>query len=370
MPMLPGFPFCCTTTLLLTILVPPQDPAPRPTTVDRLLVCNKAARSLSVFDPATRSEIANLPTGEGPHEVAVSPDGRTAVVTDYGARKPGTTLTLVDLVRCEVLRTVEPSRSETGADGATTTRVLPRPHGIAFVDATSVVFTSELSRRLALFDLRTDRVVRTWTTTQRTMHMVALSPDRRTAHATSIEEGSLATFAIAGDASDAAPSAATIVTTGAGAEGLAVNPRSGEVWVGNRAANSVTVVDPKSGKASEPVATAEFPFRVVFTPDGALALVSCAEGGDVQVFDAATKKLVRSISIAADGSELGAMPMGICTDPEGARAYVACGRGEFVAVLDVASGRIVDKLDARQGPDGIAFARVPVESTAPGTVTR
>lgn len=355
--------------LLLALSTGAQDAAPTPPsaprTEGRLLVCNKADHSLSIFDPATRTEIAVLRTGDGPHEVAVSPDGRTAVVSDYGAQKPGSTLTVVDLVRNEVIRTIELVRTETAADGTVATKALPRPHGIRFVDATTLVFTSESSRRLARLDLPSGKVTRTWTTPQATMHMVALSPDGRSAHATSIKEGDLATFALDGDDGKAA----WVVPTGAGAEGLAVHPRTGEVWVGNRAANTVTVVDPKMGKAGEPFATADFPFRIVFTPDGSHALVSCAEGGEVQVYDAATKQLVKSIAIGADGSELSAMPMGLCTDPEGARCYVACGRGEFVAVLDLKAGTVVDKLKARAGPDGIAFVRVPMGPAA-DAVTR
>jgi len=324
---------------------------------DRLLVCNKAAHSLSIFDPATREELAVVPTGTGPHEVAVSPDGRLAVVSDYGAQQPGSTLTVVDLSTNTVARTLPLAFAEN--------KSLLRPHGIAFVDADHVVVTSESTRRLALVHVGTGRVERTWTTPQSTMHMVALSPDRTFAHCTSIKDGDVATFALTGDA------AKPLVTpTGDGAEGLAVNQKTGEVWIGNRAANTVTVVDPKTGKASEPIDTADFPFRIAFTPDGAKALVSCAEGGDVQVFDAGTKKLLQSISIAADGSELSAMPMGLCVTPDGMNVFVACGRGEFVAVLDLEAGKLVHKLKARAGPDGIAFARVPLAPANGGAVTR
>ena len=341
----------------------PENPTP---TVDRLLVCNKADHSLSIFDPTMRAEVAVVPTGEGPHEVAVSPDGRFAVVTDYGAQKPGSTLTVVDLTKNAVARTLELAWTETAADGSEAKKRLLRPHGIVFVDRDHVLVTSEATRRLALVHVGTGKIERTWATPQLTMHMVAVAPDFALAHCTSIKDGDLATFELQGDAGKAD----TVVKTGDGAEGLAVNPATGEVWVGNRAANTVTVFDPKTGKAVEPLDTADFPFRIAFTPNGAHALVSCAEGGDVMVFDAATKKLVKSISIAADGSELSAMPMGICVDTNGKRAYVACGRGEFVAALDLDAGKVAHKLRARPGPDGIAFANVPAGTAGGAGVTR
>ena len=49
-----------------------------------LVVLNKAEASASLIDCATGRELAKLPTGQGPHEVAISPDGKTAVVGDYG----------------------------------------------------------------------------------------------------------------------------------------------------------------------------------------------------------------------------------------------------------------------------------------------
>jgi len=45
-----------------------------------LIVLNKAEASASLIDLASGEEILRLETGVGPHEVAVSPDGKTAVV--------------------------------------------------------------------------------------------------------------------------------------------------------------------------------------------------------------------------------------------------------------------------------------------------
>lgn len=326
---------------------------------DRLLVCNKGAASLSIFDLATRRELAVVPTGTGPHEVAVSADGRTAVVSDYGDRTPGHTLTVIDVLRGERLRTIELVRLDD--DDATEAKQVLRPHGIRFTGEHTVVVTSESSRRLVQFDLTDGRALRSWTTPQSTMHMVALANDGSRAFATSIRDGDLALFDLRGDA--AQPLA--VVACGEGSEGLAVDPVCGEVWVGNRAANSISVVDPTQRKVVATLATADFPFRIAFAPGGGPALVSCTEGGEVQVFDAATRELTRSIPISGDGSELSPLPMGICTDREGRFAYVACGRGEFVAVLDLTAGKLVDRMPTRAGPDGIAVAHIVGDEAAP-----
>ncbi len=50
-----------------------------------LLVLNKSDNTVSLVDLASKKSVATIPTGNGPHEVAVSPDGRLAVVCNYGS---------------------------------------------------------------------------------------------------------------------------------------------------------------------------------------------------------------------------------------------------------------------------------------------
>src|SRR4051794_3204928 len=58
-----------------------------------LVVANMEDSTASIIDLASGYTRATLPTGRWPHEVAVSDDGRFAVVTNYGRREaPGTTL--------------------------------------------------------------------------------------------------------------------------------------------------------------------------------------------------------------------------------------------------------------------------------------
>ena len=330
----------------------------QPAATDRLLVGNKAEHSLSIFDPVTRKELAVLPTGKGPHEIAISPDGRTAVVSNYGAEEPGRSLTVVDVLAAKVLRTIELNDEAMEVAERIKTRVFLRPHGCAFVDDTHLVVTSELTRALIVVDLSKGVVERELRTPQTTMHMVSLSPDRKRAFATSVREGNVALFTLA----SAEPP--VIIPTGKGSEGLAVNPATGEAWVANRAANTISIVDPTTQKVTTELPTGDLPYRVTFAKGGALALIPCAESGEVYVFDAKEKKLLQAISISRDGSEQSPLPMGITVDPDDHFAYVACGRGEFVAVLDLRESKVIDRIAARAGPDGIGYARI-LAATAP-----
>jgi hypothetical protein len=65
-----------------------------------LIVLNKSDATASLILLETGEVVRTLGTGIGPHEVAVSPDGKLAVVSNYGGRgQPGSSLTVLDASR-------------------------------------------------------------------------------------------------------------------------------------------------------------------------------------------------------------------------------------------------------------------------------
>jgi hypothetical protein len=71
-----------------------------------LVVTNKSPSTATIIDVASGRILATLPTGKGPHEIAMTSDGGTAVVTDYSG-EPGRTLTIIDVARRTVVRTID-----------------------------------------------------------------------------------------------------------------------------------------------------------------------------------------------------------------------------------------------------------------------
>ena len=92
------------------------------------------------------------------------------------------------------------------------------------------------------------------------------------------------------------------ITTGGGAEGVAVSPDGNEVWVSNRAADTVSVLDAASLEVLVTIPCAAFPLRVRITPDGRHALVSKARSADLAVFDVATRKEVKRIAFEREAA--------------------------------------------------------------------
>src|SRR5439155_3924744 len=89
---------------------------------------------------ASKKVVGRVPTGEGPHEVAVSTDGRLAFVGNYGSgQAPGRTISVIDLAAQKELRRVDLGP-------------LRRPHGMFFGADNKVYFTAEVSRLVVRYD--------------------------------------------------------------------------------------------------------------------------------------------------------------------------------------------------------------------------
>ena len=114
------------------MVVAPQAPAAS------LLILNKADATLVIVDPATQAILGTIPTGEGPHEVVASTDGRLAFVSNYGGQTGGRTISVIDLAARKELRRVDVSP-------------LTRPHGLAFADG-KLYFTAENNQLVARYD--------------------------------------------------------------------------------------------------------------------------------------------------------------------------------------------------------------------------
>ncbi len=323
-----------------------------------LIVLDKSDATARLVDPHSGDTRIKLATGTGPHEVAVSPDGKLALVCDYGEREPGHTLTVLDLECAKVARTIDLGEHR-------------RPHGVQFEgDGRHAIVTVEQSRAILRVDVVEARVVRSFPTEAAASHMVALAPDGARAFVANIGSGSMTAIDL---------EAGTIlkqVPTGAGAEGIDVSPDGKEVWVSNREADTLSVVDAEWLEVRATLPCAAFPIRVKLTPDGRHALVSNANSGDVAVFDARERRELRRIPMelsAVEGSDQrlfgdrfgkSPVPVGILVEPSGERAYVANTNADLVTVLDLATWKVAGRIVAGRQPDGLAWSPLPAPAAA------
>lgn len=337
--------------LLLALLAPAEG---------TLVVLDKSDATASLHSDAGGPARLKLPVGRGPHEVAVSPDGKTAVVCDYGEQQGGSTLTVLDLSTWKVARTIDLGEYR-------------RPHGIVYqADGKHVVVTCEANQALIRVDVVGGAVVKAFPTEAQASHMVALTPDGARAFVANIGSGSVTAVDMLEG------SILAQIETGAGAEGIAVTPDGREVWVGNRAADTLCVIDVEWLEVRATLPCATFPIRVEITPDGKRALVSNADSGDVAVFDVAARKELARIPMqlaAVEGSgerlfgeQFGAspVPVGIEIALDGKRAWVANTNADLVTVLDLEQLAVVGRIPTGRQPDGMAWSPLaPPPAQAP-----
>ena len=316
-----------------------------------LVVLNKSDADVTFHNPTSGEELVSLPVGIGPHEAATSPDGSLVVVCNYGERTPGQSLTTIDTKKREVLATIDLAPYH-------------RPHGIQFLPGGKrVVVTAEVEKKLLIVDLERGEVVAAIDTDQAASHMVAVAPGGERAYVANIGSGSVTVI----DLKEARRLAN--VPTGAGAEGIAVHPKSGDVWITNRAADTVSVLDAETLEVRKQIDCGAFPIRAAFTPDGRRCLVSCAKDDEVQIYDGATGELVSKVSMTAPSvedaeragrifgadSKAQAMPIGILVEPGGERAYIANTMADIVTVIDIESAKVLRRISTGRQPDGMTW---------------
>lgn len=315
-----------------------------------LIVLNKSDHNAALVNPRTHEVIAKLPTGQGPHEVTVSKNGRVAYVTNYGSfaifrneqqaeqrrMEPGHTITVLDLKKKAVVATWDLGEYR-------------QPHGIAVSENGKRVWvTAEANQAVLELDAKTGKILNAWKTEQRTSHMVVVTPNQRKLYVANIGSGSVS---VVDRSNPFTKSAVKTIVTAPGAEGIAVLPDGSAVWVVNRASDSISEIDVQTDtvKATFP-SNGKFPIRVKFTPDGKLALVSNAQSNKVTVFDVVTRQPVGDI-------EVGMMPVGIQITPDGKTAYVANTNENKVSVLDIAARKVAATFTTGTEPDGMAWAK-------------
>ncbi len=300
----------------------------------RLVVLNKEDATLVTVDPSSGKILGTVPTGEGPHEVAVSSDGKTAFAANYGAQTPGSSISVIDLQAMKEVRRFDVSP-------------LRRPHGVFFADD-KVYYTAETNRLIARYDPASNQTDWLLGTGQAGTHMVHVSPDGSRMFTANIGSDSISIVERGPN-----PQAwnVTAVPVGKGPEGFDVSPDGRELWAAHSRDGGVSIVDVASKKVTATIdAGTKRSNRLKFTPDGKVVLISDLDAGDLVIVDVASRKVSKRLP-------LGRAPEGILIPPDGGVAYVAVAGDNNIAVVDLKTLDVTKRIETGRGPDGMAWAK-------------
>lgn len=316
-------------------------PAPNPT----LLVLNKAENTVWLIHMDTGKVVAKLPTGSNPNEVAVSPDGFTAAISDMGPgpQDPGKTLTLIDLKTSVVAKTmnIEPHSM---------------PHGITWISNDRVAFTSHATDSLVEIDMKTSgKTLRSIATEQKGTHLAVFNPDFSKSYAVNAFSGSVTAIDF--------KSGKVIkqIPTGERAEGISISPDGKWVACGNLGSNDVSIISADSNAITHTIPKIGGPIRTIFTKDGKHLAVSSIESGSLEVFETGKWSKVASVELKQKpianpqyGNQW-PVPMNLALRKNG-NLLVVLVTSHAVAEVDTRTWKVVKTFDTGALPDGIAVS--------------
>lgn len=315
-----------------TLLVTVQPAAAQRGDSGTLVVVNKGAGTASLVDLASQRIVATLPTGNGPHEIAITRDGRTTVVTDYGGRPGGNTLTVIDVPGRVVARTIDLGRYR-------------RPHGIAFLPGDSLVaVTSEAAGHIVIVRVADGGIVRTLSTTQGGSHMLALVGDGRTIYTSNGRDDSVSDIDLSGVRQT------TSFPVPARPEAITVTEDGSEVWVGSNADGTVSIVDTEDRSIEEVARGFGWPYRILITPDNRLAIIPDLRRNELRILDRASHRELAVLNLPGSG------PQGVTLSGDGKTLYLALSRQDRVAIIDLETQEITGYLPTGSRPDGVAYS--------------
>ena len=319
---------------------------------ETLLVVRKSDDALDFIDPGSGLRLASVPLGHAPHEVSVSPDGRRAVVSNYGTREqPGSTLSIVDLEQPREVRRIDLAPHT-------------RPHGVAWYAPDRIAVTTEGSRHLLVVEPDSGRIVRVIPTGQEVSHMVAVGPGGARAFVANIGSGTLTAL----DLFEGRKLAD--IVTGSGSEAIAVTPDGREVWVGAREDGHLAIVSADRLEVTAKVPLPGIPIRIAMAPDGRTAFVTCAGSSEVVAIETATRRergrarIDLPLAPGAPGRPYArmaagsALPVGLLVSPDGRNVYVAATMADAVLRLDTADVAVQQTVAVGGEPDGLGATPV------------
>jgi YVTN family beta-propeller protein len=302
-----------------------------------VVVANQQSASATIIDLATRAE-TTFDVGAGPHEAAISPDGRWAVVTIYGTQTPGNSLAVIDIAAKKVARTIDLGEYR-------------RPHGAAFLpgSTTTVAVTSEASQNVVIVDIIAGKVLSAIPTHHPGSHMLGITADGKHLFASNVPWGGITEIDLAGK------SFSRDLAVAPQTEGVAVAPDGATVWVGSNSAGTVSVVETKSWTVAATLSGLGMPYRIGVSPNGAIAVICDPQQNAIHIADVSSRKIVGSVGSLPS-------PRGVFIAPDNRTAFVTFGGDNSVGIIDLMERTLKTKFPVGTSPDGVAYGRPPAGS--------
>ena len=295
-----------------------------------LVVVNKRGDDVSFIDIASRAIVEQLPTGKGPHELAITNDGKWAVTTDYVG---GDSLTVFDVEKMQKVRTIG-------------LKAFPRPHGIVlFQDQRRVAVSSEGSDKVVIADIHSGDIVADINTTQKGSHMVAMPLSSDVVYTTNMADASVSQLNIKDG------SLIKLIQTPHTPEAITVSQDGQQLWVGSNKNGLVTIFNADTAEQTAQFSGYTWPYRILLNHSQTFAVVPDYKNNSLDIFNVKTKTKIKRIQL-----EQGSSPKGVVFHPNNTTLFLSLYDKNQVIAIDIPSGEILYSLPTGDGPDGIGYS--------------
>jgi DNA-binding beta-propeller fold protein YncE len=303
-----------------------------------LLVANQGDRDLSIIDPAAGQQVATVPEGGVTgHEVAASPDGRTAFVPMYGnsgVGKPGTdgrNMVVIDIAARKVTGNVDFGKGV-------------RPHCPKFNRKDGLLYvTTELDNSITIVDPKTLKIVGSVPTGQAESHMLAISSDGRRGYTANVGPGTVSVLDFENRKTVA------VISIAAKTQRISITPDDSMVFTADQTKPQLAVIDTANNRVKTWIPLPGLGYGTASTHDGRWLLVAVPTPPKVAVVDLGTLKVVRTI-------DLPKAPQEVLVRPDNQVAYVSCNATGKVAAINLNGWTVSKLMDAGKLADGLAWA--------------
>lgn len=303
-----------------------------------LLVANKADRTLGIVDPQMGRQLATIPENDiTGHEVAASPDGRTAYVPIYGnsgVGKPGTdgrSMLVIDVATRRVTGNVDFGRGV-------------RPHCAVFNPHSSELYvTTELDNSVSIVDPHTLKVVGSIPTGKPESHMLAVSHDGRFGYTANVGSGTVSVLDLK------SRKTITVIPISPSIQRISISPDDRTVFTSDQTKPQLAVIDTDTRKVKNWIPLPASGYGTAPTPDGHSLVVAVPSANKVAVVDLGSMKVAHTVDVPA-------APQAVLIPPDGKMAYVSCDQSHKIASIKTSDWTVEKLIDAGQGADGLAWA--------------
>lgn len=303
-----------------------------------LLVTNKGDRTLSIVDSESGRQVVAVPVGGVTgHEVAASPDGKTAWVPIYGnsgVGRPGSdgrVITVIDLESRKAIDTLDLGRPT-------------RPHCAVFGPKNGLLYvTAELTNSIDVINPSTHRIVGSIPTGQSESHMLAISSDGRRGYTANVGAGTVSAIDLENKR------VLTVIPVSKVTQRIAISIDDRWVFTADQTTPRLAVISTATNKIETSVALPDTAYGTAPTRDGRWLLITQPRTGKVAVLDLKAMKIDRLIDVPS-------APQEILVRPDGEIAYVSCDHSKQIAAINLSTWKVDKLIDVGAGADGLAWA--------------